>query len=62
MLIYNQHSDSASMDECQYMIDKVSFMSLRLYVDHMSLLATVCVFSAITFTKVLSAFFCHLES
>jgi hypothetical protein len=29
MPIYNQHGDSASMDKCRYMIDKVSFAFLQ---------------------------------
>jgi hypothetical protein len=47
MLIYNRHGNYASMDECRYMIDKVSSTFLSSNVDHMWPLATVfcaCVF------------------
>jgi hypothetical protein len=39
--INNQHCDSASTDECRYMIDNVSYAFLWSYSDHMSLDGTV---------------------
>lgn len=41
MLIYNLHGDSASIDECRNMIDKVCFEFLQSYVYHKSLFGTV---------------------
>jgi hypothetical protein len=59
MSIFNRRGDSASKDECLYMIDIVSSALLWSYVDHTSLLTIV--FCANAFMNVLSAFFCHLE-